>query len=208
MLTRIRQKGSSLIELMISMLLGLTSLSLLASVAGYGIGTNANLLGQSRLTEEMRAAIFLIGREVRRAGINGNAMSVVQNPTDNPAVFSSTITLGSYPGEPANSCILFSYDANFNGNLDLENPNERYGFRLKDGAVEVRQGGTGCTQGGWQDLTDSQVVEITALIFTLKQTVNGQVTSYQVDIEIVGELIGKPEFNRRYQETLMVRAYD
>jgi prepilin peptidase dependent protein B len=208
MLTPFRQQGASLVELMIAMLLGLASLSMLASVTGYGIGTNANLLSQSRLTEEMRAALFLIKRDIRRAGINGNALARVQDPVANPSNFANSIILGAYPGEVADSCILFSYDSDLDGQLDVVGTNENYGFRLKDGAIEVRQGGATCEEDGWQDLTDSQVVEITGLTFSLEQTVNNQVTSYQVGIDLVGQLDGRPQFNRRYQENILVRAYD
>lgn len=208
MLRRCTQRGASLVELMIAMLLGLTSLSMLASVAGYGIGTNANLLRQSRLTEEMRAALFLIKREVRRAGFNGNARQRVQDAVTSPSDFAASIVVGAFPGEPPDSCILFSYDINLNGMADENNPNERLGFRLKDGAIEVRQAGAACDEPGWQDLTDSQVVEITNLSFSLATITTNQVARYRVDITMLGQLAGRPQFNRHYQQNLLVRAYD
>ncbi|GGD66406.1 hypothetical protein [Lacimicrobium alkaliphilum] len=208
MLEKWRQRGGSLVELMISMLLGMASLSMLASVTGYSVGTNAKLIGQARLTEEMRAALFLISREVRRAGLNGDSVSRVQDPANKPSEFASSIVVGSYPGEMSDSCILFSYDMNLNGQVDKKNPNERLGFRLKDGAIEVRQAGASCDEPGWQDLTDSQMLEITSLSFSMVMTTSNQVTRYYVDIDLLGQLSSRPEFNRRYQQSVMVRAYD
>lgn len=208
MLGQQKQRGASLVELMIAMVLGIASLSMLASVTGYGVGTNANLLSQSRLTEELRAALFLIKREVRRAGINGDALERVQDPVANPSNFANSIVLGAYPGEDASSCILFTYDSNLDGVLDVGGTNESYGFRLRDGAIEVRQAGAGCEEDGWQDLTDSQMIEITELTFSMAQTVNNQVTSYEIDIDMIGRIRANPQFNRHYQENLLVRAYD
>ncbi|WP_088332150.1 prepilin-type N-terminal cleavage/methylation domain-containing protein [Lacimicrobium sp. SS2-24] len=208
MLEQRRQRGASLVELMIAMVLGMASLSLLASVTGYGIGTNANLLNQSRLTEELRAVLFLMKREIRRAGINGDALARVQDPVANPSAFANSIVLGAYPGEMANSCILFSYDADLDGELDVPANNENYGFRLRDGAIEVRQAGIGCEDDGWQDVTDSEVVGITSLSFTLAQTTSNQVSSYEVTIDLIGELNNTPQFNRHYEENVLVRAYD
>lgn len=208
MLGQRSQRGGSLVELMISMLLGMASLSMLASVTGYSIGTNAKLIGQSRLTEEMRAALFLISREIRRAGTNGGAFLRLQDPANTSSAFASSIGVSSYPGEMPGSCILFSYDMNLNGQVDNKNPNERLGFRLKDGAIEVRQAGALCDQPGWQDLTDSQMVEITSLSFSMATTTSNQITRYQVNIDLLGQLKDRPEFNRHYHQSVMVRAYD
>jgi prepilin peptidase dependent protein B len=60
--------GNSLVELMISMTLGLASITAMASLVGQGIGLNASLLATSRLEEEMNAVVAVVSHDLKRAG--------------------------------------------------------------------------------------------------------------------------------------------
>src|SRR5690606_5344104 len=65
------------------------------------------------------------------------------------------------------NCILYSYDIDEDGGKGT-GEFESFGFRLNDGAIEMRTAGDGhaCDTGTWQDVTDSSVT-ITSLTFTL-----------------------------------------
>lgn len=193
---------------MIAATLGLVSLMLLASVMGYGIGTNSNLLMQSRLNEELKAVSLLIGRELRRAGYNANSILMVADPVANPSPFRNSLQVSAYAGEAADSCILFSYDQDADGVLDVLAGNENFGFRLRDEAIEMRQGSLTCTEAGWQDLTDTGMVEVSQLQFVLNQVVSNNVTRSDVTFTITGHLTDNPNISRTYQETISVRSYD
>ena len=64
----VKQYGNSLVELMISMTLGLASITAMASLVGHGIALNASLLATSRLEEEINAVVAVVGHDLKRAG--------------------------------------------------------------------------------------------------------------------------------------------
>ena len=203
----IKQRGATLIEMMIAMLLGITALSVLSSVIGMGVGSNGRMLAQTRLKEELSSIMALIVRDVRRAGYFANTNLMVADPTNNPNPFANSIVVSEFAGEAANSCLLYSYDGNGNGVIDAA-PSEAYGFRLRENSLEMRQGGLTCTEAGWQDLTDDDVVSVTGLTFNVVQTVANNVNSYEVTVTLQGTLADLPNVSRTYAETFLVRAYD
>ncbi|MEI8647762.1 hypothetical protein P4S73_07175 [Paraglaciecola sp. Hal342] len=73
-------KGSSLIELMIAMSLGVSALSAFTAFIGFGVGVNASLLSSSRLNEEFTLVSQLLARDIARAGFDGNASLQVTDP--------------------------------------------------------------------------------------------------------------------------------
>ncbi|AWL12667.1 hypothetical protein HMF8227_02214 [Saliniradius amylolyticus] len=207
-LVRRYERGASLVELLIALALGLASLSILASLVGFGIGSNAKLMQQSHLSEELISAMSYMAGDIRRAGFNGTTLEMVTDPATSPSSFANSISIGAYAGEAADSCIEYAYDADADGTLDNTTPNENYGFRLRDGAIEVRQGGALCTDEGWQDLTDASRVTVTALNFAEQTLVSGGVTSREITITMVGVLPSDTDISRRYQEIVLVRSYD
>ena len=143
-----KQRGASLVELMIAMTLGLTSLAAVTSLVGYGIGMNAKLLANSRLNEEVNTIGQLLLRDIKRAGYTADTVALVSDPVASPSLFANSIAVSEFPGEVANSCLIFSYDRNSNGVIDTVGSNENFGYRLNNGAVEIRIGGAACTAGG------------------------------------------------------------
>ncbi|MFT4937093.1 MAG: prepilin peptidase dependent protein B [Paraglaciecola sp.] len=200
--------GASLIEMMITMTLGLVSLSTVASLVGYGVGVNAKLLENSRLSQEVMAIGSLLSRDLRRAGYSASTAAMVSDPTNFPSVFSNSIAVSAYPDEASNSCIVFAYDRNGNGILDTIDGNENFGFRLKDGAVEIRIDGASCVDNGWENLSDDQVLEITQLTFVLNQTIDNAVVSTWLSISLQGELSKNNQLSRQFTSSFMVRNYD
>jgi prepilin peptidase dependent protein B len=200
--------GASLIEMMITMTLGLVSLSTVASLVGYGVGVNAKLLESSRLSQEVLAIGSLLSRDLKRAGYSASTAVRAGDPENIPAPFSNSIVVSAYPGEAINSCIVFAYDRNENGILDIIDGNENFGFRLKDGAVEIRIDGASCGDNGWENLSDDQVVEVTQLTFELRQTSDNGVISNWLNITLQAELSKNSHFSRQFTSSFMVRNYD
>jgi prepilin peptidase dependent protein B len=201
-------QGSSLIEMMIAITIGLGSLMSLASLVGFGIGVNGKLLASNRLAEELNSIGAVMYREIMRAGYNGNTLSTIADPAAAPSAFANTISLSEFPGEEANSCILYAYDGNNNGVLDVIGTNENHGFRLHDNSIEMRIDGAACDAGGWRDLSDPDVVRVTSLSFTLNKSTVNNVTSTRVEFNLIGELRDNALFSRAYNYKLMVRNYD
>lgn len=207
MLAGKRQAGYTLIEIMIAMVLAIGSLTAVSSLVGYGIGVNGNLINSARLNEELGNVYALLVSDLRRAGYSGSTVAMVTDPDANPSPFNASITVGQFAGEVANSCILFSYDSNDNGVVDNVAPDENFGYRLRNGAVEIRRNSATCIDNGWEDLTDTDVVNVTSLTFTLNQAVDNGITTTSITLVLNGELVTNNNFSRQYRSVMVVRNY-
>lgn len=201
-------KGNSLVELMISMALGMASITAMASLVGHGIGLNASLLAKSRLDEEVNAVLALISQEVKRAGYQSQSAQVIENPAlfNNP--FANKVSVSAFPNESADSCINFAYDRNKNGQLDAAQTNENYGYRLKNKAVEIRLDGLQCDQNGWHDLTDPQIIKVTELSFVVEKQHVLQLSQTRIHISLHAYLVKHSDISRYVQTTVVLENYE
>jgi prepilin peptidase dependent protein B len=204
----IKQHGNSVVELMISMTLGLASITAMASLVGHGIALNTRLLAKSRLDEEMNAVVAVVSHDLKRAGYYARTDEIVKNPTTLSNPFDGSLSVAAYTAESANSCINFAYDRNKNGLLDTSPNNEKYGFRLRDSAVEISLGGAACHDSGWHDLTDPNVVQVTALEFIIKQSHVQQVTQTRVTIALQARLKKHPDISRSINTSVLIENYE
>lgn len=195
-----RQKGFNLVELMISLALGLVvmggALSLVVSI----LATNTSMLKMTRLNQELRAVMMMITRDLRRAGGWGKAVEDMLNGALNP--FSEIVVNAD------KDCILFSYDSNGDGSLNKGKSydhDEHYGFRLKDKAIEIRHRGTDCDGKYWENITDENSIEITALEIEPGIFSAGRVTVRQYHITLTGHLKNDAAVVRTLQSTVKVR---
>ena len=174
----VRSAGFTLIELMVSLVLGLV---VIGGVMGVFISTyqaNAQNIKAIRLNEEMRAVMSMITRDVRRAGVRALAWQPSLLGSPNPFSTATLWSITNMSGAPARSCILLAYSiTNDNGAA----PQNRYGYRLNrnTGSVEAYNhtalGDWSCDGNNWQPLTDSSIAWIQTLQFT--QTLEYAVTS-------------------------------
>lgn len=163
------QQGFSLVELMIAMTLGLILISALVSFVAISVSSHAKLVVQQRLSEELHTLSHLIVNELRRAEYDYNAESMLLPLDGQGSEFVNTMTISQYPDELTNSCIVYAYDKNRDGQLNTSTGNENFGFRLKDHAIEMRQKGASCDANGWQDISDTGVIRIEKLEFTIER---------------------------------------
>jgi prepilin peptidase dependent protein B len=204
----VKQYGNSLVELMISMTLGLASITAMASLVGHGIALNASLLASSRLEEEINAVVAVISHDLKRTGYYALTADMVKTLGNSSNPFDGSLITGAYSTELANSCINFAYDRNKNGFLDTSPNNEKYGFRLKDYAIEIRLKGATCEQSGWHDLTDPKVVYITALKFIVEQITVQQVIQTRVHISMQARLKKRPDISRSINTSVLIENYE
>jgi prepilin peptidase dependent protein B len=204
----IKQVGNSLVELMISMTLGLASITAMASLVGHGIALNTSLLAKSRLDEEINAVVAVLSHDLKRAGYYALTNEMVKNPSTFLNPFDDTLRIAAYATESPNSCINFAYDRNKNGALDTAPTNENYGFRLKDSAVEIRLDGAACDESGWHDLTDPKIVQVTALEFSVEQITVQQITQTRVNVELQARLKKHPDISRSINTSILIENYE
>lgn len=178
----LNQSGFSLTELMVGSTVGLLVIASALHLYALNVRATADTLRVSRLNQELRATLTLLHDELRRAGYWAGEPGLTQ-PQHNPFQTSANdLRLGNAVGEAADSCILYSYDANGDrlvgvgpsgmaGATTSTDNLEQFGFRLRNGQVQMRNGGTQfrCAGGSWQAVSDPDT-EVTRLAFALEET--------------------------------------
>lgn len=161
-----RQLGFSLVEVLVSMTLGLFLLLGLTTFMANTLVSDTKTMLMSRLDQEMRSAMLLMVREIRRVGYWGSP-GVTLGPLTGAGAGSTFVN--PFAGVTlASGCILYGYDKNHNATRDAS---EYSGFRRTNAGVVQMYDGTGATTcagtTGWSDLTDTRNSNVTALSFTL-----------------------------------------
>jgi prepilin-type N-terminal cleavage/methylation domain-containing protein len=179
-------KGFSLIELMVAMAAGLV---VIGAVVVFTIATaqsTSKNIRTTRVMQNLRNSMNVIEREIRRSGFDERAIRFA-NACSDPTVpascpqsnFNQLVVVNS-------SCIAVLYDNAANATPGTIVAGEYHGFRLATksgvGVIQASLAGASvptctaaATDTNWTDLTDPNVVNITALSFTdtFTPTVNG-----------------------------------
>ncbi|MGJ0486116.1 MAG: hypothetical protein ACR65R_16500 [Methylomicrobium sp.] len=196
-----------MLELLISMLIGLFILGVVVGLFVSMIKSDSDNIKAIQLNQELRSVMSLITRDLRRAGSNQNAaVSASGSPPSNSfAEGANRLTISAnYQGD-ANSCITYAYDsASTFGTIQSS---ELYGFRLDsaNNAVETRSNGAACNAAGWTDLTDSTLVNVSALTFSESNVSEGGITLRQIAITLSGSLVNDINVTRTITETVKLR---
>lgn len=161
---RHRQAGLSLIELLVSIALGLLILAASTAMTVKSLVMNTDTLASARLNQDLDTVTQVMVNEIRRAGYSGGHFNFADNEDLNIV---------------SNNCVLYAYNANDNPPASpnfVPDAAERRGFRLNAGAVEMRTMcpdalgplcATSCADstGTWVPLTDNTITTITNLNF-------------------------------------------
>jgi prepilin peptidase dependent protein B len=155
--TKHRQAGMTLIELMISIVLGLLLLGAATAMTVSSMVMNGDTLQSARLNQDLDSVMQVMVNDIRRAGYSANFIK------GQPGyVFADNEDLNIVSA----SCILYAYNANGDSVLDSE---EKFGFRWDGGADDPIEMGTTVTScdsdTGWEPLTDTGRITITGLSF-------------------------------------------
>lgn len=210
--------GFGLVELMISILVGLIVIAAVTSLVLATLRTDRETLQMTRLTQDLRSVMALVTRDIRRAGYWPYAIEDLESGTSrNPH---DEITFNDDPADGLDAdCILYTYHEAGAGNIDGVDAPEREGFRLDPDnfwieAADRTSGPTDCqADNGWIALTDDhpddRVIEITDFKF---RTANGDpfpnaggVMIREVVVSLEGHLADDPDVTRRIEETIRVR---
>lgn len=155
-------RGMTLIELLMALAITAILSSAIIYVYTMTVSHAAHSVALSRLHGALNQAVDTIARDIRRAGFNGQAMMSSANP------FQIEGHQGLYIN-PANNCILISYDKNADGKLpSMGAEDERYGFRLHDGVLQYRPTGQdfSCNAAHvqWDAMLDPKVFAVRAFV--------------------------------------------
>jgi prepilin peptidase dependent protein B len=151
-----RQRGLSLVELLLGSALGLLLVGCGITVLLIQLRENRALVEHSRLMHDLRSASDLITRDLRRSGHWADAGAGVWTR----GVTAANVAANPYAAvesTPSTVTLRYSLDSADNHQVDSH---EQFGFRLRSGALEMRVGGA-----NWQSMTDVTTMKVTALAF-------------------------------------------
>lgn len=148
-----RQRGLSLIELLVGTAIGLIVAAAASSVVGANVRESRQLALEARLMQDLRGTADLVARDLRRAGYWATAASGVRSEAAS-APLANPYGVSADPAASDAVRLSFSRDASEN---DIVDDNERFGFRLAGGVVQMQLGA-----GNWQALSDAGTLVVTA----------------------------------------------
>lgn len=167
------QRGMTLIETMVALAIGLVVTLAMVAMMANTLGTGTRTIEMSHLQQEMRAAMQMVSRDVRRAAYNAEAIKCFGNfdcATDGtfPNGLTGDITLNA-----DNDCFIFEMDRDHDGDPTDDSPG---GFRLRTaggiGRIQMWTGtaDTTCTStnAAWVDVTDSDLVDVDEFLVCLE----------------------------------------
>jgi len=171
-----RQAGFTLIEAMISLALSLIVTSAMVALMANSLGTSTRVIHMSQLTDELRNAMSMMTRDVRRANYSANSIFCYGYSkcgyAGGNALQTGDIQIGGViEADFSGSCFSFTLDRSFDGDAT----NDAVGaFRRVPvngvGVIEMWTGVAGATPPNcadapeatnWIQLTDPATVNIT-----------------------------------------------
>ena len=160
-----RQAGLSIVELMVGMVVGLIVVGAALLMIASMTGESKSVILQARLSQDMRAAMDLIVRDIRRAGYWYNA-------EDGAWLTGSTTVATTYGStgygtvtSSGGTAMTYAYSSpSRTSPVSTVPSSEQYGVRLNTStkAVEMQVAG-----GTYQAITDPSTTSITSLALTL-----------------------------------------
>ncbi|MCG6200383.1 PilW family protein [Psychromonas antarctica] len=191
------KKGFSLIEMLISLLLGSVLLAMVIGLYVTGVSSGAKSLKYSRLRTDLQSMMSMMETDIRRAGYGGNAFLVGSGA-------SKTV-------DSINHCIIYYY--NHDSVLSITDAN-KMAFRFVPAKNEI-QFGTGVGplasdcyspgNGSWTALSDKNFIKITALNFTENAVSSASATMRSVQIILAGELVSDNRYSHVIKTKVSVR---
>ncbi len=140
------------------MAIGLFIAAVGATLLAANLRENRGLLLEARLMQDLRTASDLVARDLRRAGYWGAASSGIAMAGGTGAPANPYAALS--PAGSASDAASFRYSRDATEN-NLVDTNEQFGFRLRQGAIELQLGA-----GNWQAMTDTGTLIVTTFRLT------------------------------------------
>jgi len=206
--------GFTLVELMVSLVIVLIVAAVTIKIEANVFESNGRSINMIQLTQQMRSAIQLISRDIRRAGYNDDALARFLSTQ----AVSSGVTMGALDANGAANCLQVSYD-----DLDGSAKNVVYRLRVVSevGRIAANFGATATcdtsiADTGWVDITDPLVVSVTSLDFVHNNQLTDiaenlsdgntiQVGLEQISVTIDASLRGNNNVSRSITNEVQIR---
>jgi type IV pilus assembly protein PilW len=138
--------------MMVGIAVGLFIVAAAALLVSAQLGDNRRLLLETQVQQDLRATADIITRELRRAGALRRAENVVRDPATG-AVLTNPLIQNVTPGAGGSTQAGYNYERGTSVGP--------YGFKLDGRVIQ-----TLLASGGWQDLTDRNVLTVTEFLVT------------------------------------------
>ncbi|MEW6352827.1 MAG: prepilin-type N-terminal cleavage/methylation domain-containing protein [Pseudomonadota bacterium] len=172
----LKQHGFSLVEALVAIATGFLVVAGITQIFSNTVSNSGDTLKLARVNQDLRAAMDFMIRDIQRAGYWRNVVATsgagpVQ-ATNN--VFTQGVNDLQVGG--GGTCLTYTYDVNYDTDVDNADPNEMFAFFLRNNSIGRRKGGTATANdcnpaswspGSWEGITDSDQVTITELAFTI-----------------------------------------
>jgi len=211
-----RQRGLGIMEMMISMALSLLAVTTMVVLMANTLGSGATTIQMSRLSQELRASMQLMSRDLRRANFHSsffNCFGNVDCREDlNISAYVDTIHINT-----AGDCFWYWLDRDGDAAL---NDDPVGGFRYSTingiGVLQMRTTGNSaanCDDGtDWELITDPNTVEITSFSVSNADSYT-EVLSAAGDLQVVekirlninGRITGNHSIQREIQDLILIR---
>lgn len=161
-----RQCGFSLMEALVAMSISLVVTAAMVALMANSLSNTARIVNMTKLSDDLRATMQMLTRDVRRASYNADAMFCYGNDdcfTDGSLILPGDLTINGN-----NDCFTFLLDRDHDGD---STENQAGGFRRVTqgsvGALEMWTGGNDpdCAAGNedaWVRVTNPDSMDITA----------------------------------------------
>jgi len=210
------QNGFGLVEMLVSLALSLIAVTVMVVLMANTLGTGSETIQMSRLSQELRASIQLMSRDLRRANYHSGYLNCFAN-FDCRDDLGITAYVNTININAAGNCFWYWLDRD--GDADLSN-DPVGGFRYSTvgdvGVLQMRIAGNTAANcddpAGWELITDPDTIDITAFnisnadSYTENLTSAGDVqTVEKIRLTINGRMASNPAVQRQIQDLILVR---
>ena len=221
-----RQAGVTLIETMIGLALSLVVVTSMVGLMSNSLGSASRVIQMAQLTDELRNAMSMLSRDIRRANFNNNAIYCYANSdcgVDSSANETNDVTI-TVDGVGGDNCLRFGLDRDWNGDAD----DDGGGAFRRDTVVNAKGQSVGeiqmwtgsanptCADGNdWIAVTDPDFVDISEFTILDNGSFQNELTqedgtvltlrTRQVKMTMTGELVLDRGISRSIEDTIRVR---
>lgn len=163
---RKKQTGFTMVELMVSSIIGLITLAGVMTFFTNTVQSNSDGLKEVRLNQELRALMDVMVRDIRRAGYWRNANGI------DPNIYATNEHAINIQND---NCITYAYDDFQARNSDANRvqDTDAAGFRLINNTLKIRRRSALCdSDRNWESISDDKSLKITKLEFSLNNICN------------------------------------
>jgi type IV pilus assembly protein PilW len=210
------QSGFGLIEMLVSMALSLLAVSVMVILMASTLGTGTATIQMSRLSQELRASMQLMSRDLRRANFHSSFYNCYANVDCRDDLGIATYVDTIHINE-AENCFWYWLDRDGDGDLSNDAVGGfRYGTISGVGVIQMRTTGNpepNCDDSdGWELITDPNTVEITSFVvsnsdsYTEILSASGAVQVVEkIRLTINGQMTTNPSVQREIQDLVLIR---